>query len=546
MAPDDPERTHDGTPPGPAELVFGHFLVPRRADGGPWELGRGAMGVTYRAFDTSLRTEVALKVIRAEQVANEDTRRRFQREARAAAKIRHPNVASVLYLGEQDGEFFYAMEFIAGRTLAELIKDAAGPLPPVVAVALAAQAAAALNAAHKREVVHRDLKPGNLMLLEGSVLDHEDERTAAAGNRLLKMIDFGLARSFGADRREDSFVTQAFAGFIGTPAYASPEQCVGGDEIDGRSDLYSLGVILWQMLAGRLPFTGGVVEILGKHQFQPPPAAQLAHVPAPVAALVTGLLAKDPAERLPPNAGELRTALDRCLRELLAAPAATSAPSAPFPMPPEDIERTLDTTINPTVGTMLLARYRLGREVAEGNGGKLFLAADHTGDGRAIALKLLRAERLIMEPGFRESVETALLAARQHPHPVLLAHGGGLERSGNSAFYVREWADGFSLDELLRARRRTARRRGDPAARRPARRAGFRPRARVFVAGGRPAENLRRTRGRVVRGRLARPAHAPGDGLARLRAQAQPARFPARRRGRDQRVRVDPHHDPRR
>ena len=164
-----------------------------------------------------------------------------------------------------------------------------------MAVALAAQAAAALNAAHKRGVVHRDLKPGNLMLLEGDALDHEDERTIAAGDRLLKVIDFGLARSFGANRQEDSLVTQTFAGFIGTPAYASPEQCVGGDDLDGRSDLYSLGIILWQMLAGRLPFTGGVVEVLGKHQFQPPPAAQLAALPAPVAALVTGLLVKDPA-----------------------------------------------------------------------------------------------------------------------------------------------------------------------------------------------------------------------------------------------------------
>ncbi|MBV9658254.1 MAG: serine/threonine protein kinase, partial [Verrucomicrobia bacterium] len=208
------------TPPSPpasaAEVAFGHFLVPRRADGTLWELGRGAMGVTYRAFDTSLRTEVALKVIRADQVSEEAARRRFQREARAAAKIRHPNIASVLYLGEQGGEFFYAMEFIAGRSLEVLLKEnAAGPLPPLVAVALAAQAAAALNAAHKREVVHRDLKPANLMLLEGDALDHEDERTEAAGNRQLKIIDFGLARSFGANRQDDSLVTQTFAGFIG-------------------------------------------------------------------------------------------------------------------------------------------------------------------------------------------------------------------------------------------------------------------------------------------------------------------------------------------
>ncbi len=185
MVPDDPHPLQNGAVPE-AELAFGHFLVPRRADGSLWELGRGAMGVTYRAFDTSLQTEVALKVIRADRVSEDVARRRFQREARSAAKVRHPNIASVLYLGEQGGEFYYAMEFVPGQSLADLLRETNGPLPPAVAVALAAQAAAALNAAHKKELIHRDLKPQNLMLLEGEHLDHADERTRAAGDRLLE------------------------------------------------------------------------------------------------------------------------------------------------------------------------------------------------------------------------------------------------------------------------------------------------------------------------------------------------------------------------
>ncbi len=337
MVPDDPHPLQNGSAPE-AELAFGHFLVPRRTDGSLWELGRGAMGVTYRAFDTSLQTEVALKVIRSDRVSEDVARRRFQREARSAAKVRHPNIASVLYLGEQGGEFYYAMEFVPGHSLADLLRETNGPLPPAVAVALAAQAAAALNAAHKKELIHRDLKPQNLMLLEGEHLDHADERTRAAGNRLLKVIDFGLARSFAAERKDESLVTQTSSGFIGTPAYASPEQGAGVDDLDGRSDLYSLGIILWQMLTGQLPFNGPVIKVLVEHQSKAPPFEQLANVPAPLVELLNGLLAKEPTARWPQNAGELRDKLDECLREL--ASGTTSARSKPELLPiPAAIER---------------------------------------------------------------------------------------------------------------------------------------------------------------------------------------------------------------
>jgi serine/threonine protein kinase/nitrous oxidase accessory protein NosD len=436
-------------------MLFGHFVVPRRADGSLWELGRGAMGVTYRAFDTSLRIDVALKVIAASRVEEIEVRRRFQREARAAAKIHHPNVASALYLGEQGGEFFYAMEFIPGRSLEAFLKEQAHPLSPAVAAALAAQAAAGLNAAHKREVVHRDLKPANLMLLEGDALDHEDERTAAAGNRQLKIIDFGLARSVSAGRDDESLVTQTVAGFIGTPAYASPEQCSGESDLDGRADLYSLGVILWQMLVGSLPFSGRVAEVIGKHQFQPPPFHRLdeAMVPAALVSVLQGLLTKAPDERQPQTAAALRSLLDRILRGLVSGTEVPASPAEAGVPPVESLGRTLDTTLLPTAGTTLLKRYRLERRIAHGVNGHLFLATDNAAEGRSVAVKLLSPERLNTEPGFLSELQTRLATAHDHPHPTLLTQfSRGPEHSDATIFYVREWAQGFSLDELLRAR----------------------------------------------------------------------------------------------
>ncbi len=333
---DDPAPT---SPPAAADSVrFGHFRVARRPDGSLEELGRGAMGVTYRATDDGLRIAVALKVIAADYVNDEQARRRFQREARAAAQLRHPNVASVLHLGEEGGEFFYAMEFVVGRPLSAILKET--PIVPAgTALALIAQVAAALAAAHKREIIHRDLKPANLMLLEGEAIEHEDERTIAAGHRQIKVIDFGLARSFGQAHAEDSLASHTAAvagGFTGTPAYASPEQCAGAKDMDGRSDLYSLGVILWQLLTGRLLFTGTFSQVIGKHQFQAPPFEQLADQPPGIVTLFRGLLAKEPEDRIPTRAGDLRDELDRLRRELSGSASPSPAESAPVaePAPP--------------------------------------------------------------------------------------------------------------------------------------------------------------------------------------------------------------------
>ena len=173
------------------------------------ELGRGAMGITYRASDAILGNEVALKVIDARIAALPEARERFLREARAAARLRHPNIASVFYYGtrKSDGQCFYAMELVEGETLETRLRHS-GPLPPSLALEIITQAARALVALETHGLVHRDLKPANLMLVERPELT-------------VKMIDFGLAKA-AATAKGESDITHG--GFVGTPSFASPEQ----------------------------------------------------------------------------------------------------------------------------------------------------------------------------------------------------------------------------------------------------------------------------------------------------------------------------------
>src|SRR6202008_1903923 len=222
---------------------YQHYQVLRREDGSLWELGKGAMGITYKAFDTNLRCTVALKVINNTYLNSEVARQLFLREARAAAALRHQNVASVFHLGSDHDCYFYAMEFIDGQTLASYIeKEKKGPLEPVEALNICLQVTRALAAAARQHLVHRDLKPANLMLVD------ED------GERIVKVIDFGLAKSAKTEGDDSGTLTQA-GGFVGTPHFASPEQLEERD-IDIRSDIYSLGVTLYYMLTGRPPFSG--------------------------------------------------------------------------------------------------------------------------------------------------------------------------------------------------------------------------------------------------------------------------------------------------
>jgi serine/threonine protein kinase len=276
------ENTVRPTTPEQATQRFEHYELVRGADGRPVELGRGAMGVTYKAFDVDLHCPVTLKVISERYLGDESARLRFLREARAAASVRHPNVASVFHLGRTGGNYFYAMEFVEGETLANLIRRS-GRVEVKLALEIATQAAAGLAAVHKRQLVHRDIKPSNIMV------SLEDGGAVTA-----KIIDLGLAKPAPDAPAEDAIsIPGAFAG---TPEFASPEQFAGVG-VDIRSDLYSLGVVLWEMLTGHVVFRGSPAEVMYQHQHAPLPLDLLEAVPKPIVVLFEVLLDKDPARR---------------------------------------------------------------------------------------------------------------------------------------------------------------------------------------------------------------------------------------------------------
>jgi serine/threonine protein kinase/Tfp pilus assembly protein PilF len=294
------ERRSEGNQPRLGPLRYAHFEVEVNADGYPVILGSGAMAVTYRARDTVLNSTVALKVISRKLAEDPIARARFLREARAAAQIHHPNVARVIHYGEQDGECFYAMELVHGETLeARVQRD--GPLPLSLALEVVEQTARGLAAGEECGVIHRDLKPSNLMI-----------ESHGSDQLLVKIIDYGIAKVVAA-QAETGYQTQA--GFIGTPAFASPEQFVeaGQQQIDTRSDIYSLGITFWYLLTAQMPFAGRSIEEIRTKQAEPLPLKQLksAHVPLECVTLLKSMLALDPAKR-PQTARELLTKIHRC------------------------------------------------------------------------------------------------------------------------------------------------------------------------------------------------------------------------------------------
>ncbi|HTD14750.1 MAG TPA: serine/threonine-protein kinase [Chthoniobacterales bacterium] len=304
---------------------FENYEVMSDPEGRPIELGRGAMGVTYKAFDINLRVPVALKVINDRYVGDQGARLRFVREARAAASVRHPNVASVFHLGISGREYFYAMEFVEGQTLERTIRRS-GRLEVKLALEITAQVAAGLVAVQSRHLVHRDIKPSNIMVRL------QDQRLEE-----VKIIDLGLAKGVADEN------TLSIAGaFVGTPPYASPEQ-FAGIAIDIRSDLYSLGVTLWEMVGGNLPFTGCLTEIVHQHKHIAPPTENLRGVPAPVITLLQILLEKDPSQRIQ-NPAQLRDALTR-VNQAIATNSPLTAPELR-----KGTDRTIELSLNRNPG----------------------------------------------------------------------------------------------------------------------------------------------------------------------------------------------------
>ena len=251
------------------------------------KLSEGGMGAVYRGTHVLMDKTVAIKVLRPSLAADEKIVARFSREARAASRITHPNALSVTDFGEaENGIVFLVMEFLSGRTLKQVIQEE-GPLPLDRVVDISRQIADALKAAHEQGVVHRDLKSDNIMLISTGVGEHA------------KVLDFGIAKINEPDDKPDTGLTAPNL-VIGTPQYMSPEQCSHAGEIDSRSDIYSFGVILYEMLVGHVPFSGeSPTIVMMKHLQEPVPSVleERSNIPPAVSHIIARAMAKVPGNR---------------------------------------------------------------------------------------------------------------------------------------------------------------------------------------------------------------------------------------------------------
>ena len=306
--PDAPACSAAGTDPNLGATLLGQFHLQAT-------LGQGAMGTVYRAWQSGMERPVAVKLLRPEVAHDAEFRRRFLREARAAARLSHPNIVGVHLVGETDaGVPYLVMEHLDGESLEEIITRA-GAIAPRRALAIARQVACALAEAHAAGIVHRDLKPANVVLI----------RRHGTGE-IAKILDFGIAKIAERSLADgDASRLTAEGRIFGTPHYISPEQAQGG-AIDGRADVYSLGVLLYRLLSGRLPFDGVAMAVIIAHIAREPAdlRAIAPGVDPRLAALVMRCLAKSPKDRL--TADELVAALT-ALEEVFDEAAAPAWPS---------------------------------------------------------------------------------------------------------------------------------------------------------------------------------------------------------------------------
>jgi len=373
-------------------------------------LGKGGMGAVYLAVDPTLKRQVALKVLAPTLAADPEYVARFQREATSLARIRHPNLVHVYAVGEDAGRHFIAMEYLRGQSVADILRRA-GPLPVPTAVRILGQVLAALDKVHGAGIVHRDLKPANIMI-------DEDQRAI--------LTDFGLAKP-----RHDRSVTTDNT-LIGTPEYMAPELAEGQDA-DFRSDIYALGVILFELVTGRAPFQGNSAFATLRQQIErpvPSASALVPGLPAALDAIIARATAKRPAERYPSvralAADLLAVASTHELAELAAAGlaaaptmAADFSPAATTPTLPAEAPSTSTLPLGgsePPTGATLPASGRKGWHL---------VAA-----GAVAALALVAALLLLLRPGpppRPKPSQTVFLIHRRGGSPVtgrLVSIGG--------------------------------------------------------------------------------------------------------------------------
>ncbi|MBI4574645.1 MAG: protein kinase [Planctomycetes bacterium] len=393
-----PDTRADRLAPGER---FGPFVI-------ELPLGWGGMGTVYLARHTELERPVALKVISPEALGNPGSAVRFLREARLAARVRHPRVVSVHSAGQVDGVHYIEMERVDGTSLDHVL--AQGQLAVNEAVRIILQAAEGLAAAHTAGVVHRDVKPGNLLVQrDGGV----------------KVSDFGLARSAA----EQGMALTRAGQVIGSPHYMAPEQ-VRGQEVDARADVYSLGATLYHSLTGRPPFEGeGVMELLQKQLRAEPlsPRARNPAVPETLCVVLSRMMAKEPASRYP-------------------GMAAVQAVLAPFARAPEAAPDEAQGTAGGPAPGGRFGPYRLYRLLGEGGMGQVWLA-EREGGGAPVALKLLRGTGgSLARTRFEREARSA--AAVDHPAVVRVLE---FALESEPAWIAMEYVRGRTLRERIDA-----------------------------------------------------------------------------------------------
>ena len=313
-------------------------------------LGAGGMGAVYRARHLSMDRPVAIKFLQERFIEDEAARVRLQTEARAAVKLRHPNAVAVTDCGQTaEGSVYIVMELLEGRTLREIVSREA-PLETARAISIMLQASDAVAAAHEAGIIHRDLKPSNILITQSA------EQPA-----VVKVLDFGIAK-VSADDDEDVSTPAQTNTVIGTPRYMSPEQN-NGSELTPATDVYSLGVILYEMLTGMVPFSGATpAEIAEKHANLPPHAPReiVPAIPEEIERIVMHALEKQPSDR-PANAREFRSGLLETAERLgLEYHAVKSAP---------DIEVLRDSGVESPSGRLVvdISRLREKRALSSGS-----------------------------------------------------------------------------------------------------------------------------------------------------------------------------------
>jgi serine/threonine protein kinase len=388
-------------------------------------LGTGGMGEVYRGYNVHTKHPVAIKIINAKWTADSSIKARFVREAKIVAQLDHPHIVRMRHFDEVDGCLYLVMDFVTDGSLRSLLaryKAKKQPFPLDVGLDLARQSTDALFYAHTQGVIHRDVKPENILL------QPESSPSSTLPPYVVKLSDFGLARI----AETGSFLT--VPGMVmGTPAYMSPEQCLG-KTVDERADIYALGVVLYEMTTGYLPFNGSLEKLFEQHLNVPPQPLRTIRtdLPEQIEAIVLRCLAKDPEDRFTSAA-----ALSQALTD------ARASLSAPIPL-----QETFSGTTAPSQ-TRQIGNYFVESEHPIGSGGmgQVFRARDLR-DSRQVALKIIY-DNLAANPKVRERFfkrELSIAQRLRHPNIVEVFDGG---EDGRQLFLAMEWMADGSLRTLL-------------------------------------------------------------------------------------------------